>query len=271
MYGLIHIYDRINENNNYSYPHEIVVIARVFFTCVKLVTFKNDIPYSIGIPKIKYCISTTYNLLYKSEITYNFKIHDLSFLSFSHENSKIFNFYSKLAEENRKYFNHSLTHIEYISNMNSLFQEISKELEKDDQIYLDSLQSFCESYPIYQRFNEFLNIYWKILDYFKEEKEMNIINHNELSSIFEYLIKTIGFSNLPLFLSIDVKKLVQIYFNLVYDFMYNIGDVFFKKHYLNYAQNLKSIYFLTEFITSMIDCIKKQIVSEEDQIEVFFK
>jgi hypothetical protein len=270
MYGLIHIYDRINENNNYSYPHEIVVIARVFFTCVKLVTFKNDIPYSIGIPKIKYCISTTYNLLYKSEITYNFEIIDLSFPSCL-EFSNIFSFYSRLSEENRKYFNHSLTHNEYISNMNSLFQEISKELENDDQIYLDSLQSFCQSYPIYQRYNEFLNIYWKILDHFKEEKEMIRINDKELLSIFEYIIKTIGTSNLPLFLSIDVKKLVQIYFNLVYDFKYIIGDVFVKKHYLNYAQNLKSIYFLTEFITSMIDCIKKQIVSEEDQIEVFFK
>ena len=266
MYGLIHIYDQIVEKNSDSInPHEIVIITRVFYTCVNMVTFDRIDSYSIDISKIKYCISTTYNLLYKSEITYNFYVLEKSEFSFSSENSTINTFYTKLGEENRKYFDHSLTHKEYISNMNSLFQEISKELENDSQDYLDSLQIFCESKPFYQRFNEFLNIYSQILDFFKEDKEVDKINDRELMSVLEFVLKTIGKSNIALFFSIDMKKLVQIYYETDNEFVDTIEEEFFRKHYFDYAKNLKSMYILTDFVTSVIDCIKKKNVFEEDE------
>ncbi len=112
--------------------------------------------------------------MYKSEINYNFGYSELKLSSLN--NSKIESFYKILSEENRNYFNHKSTYKEYISKMNSLFQTISKELENQSQNDIDGAKNFCENFPFYQKYNEFLNIYSKILRHYKSDENIEKIN-----------------------------------------------------------------------------------------------
>jgi hypothetical protein len=262
MYGLINIYDNVVNGDYSNNTHEIVIIARVFFTCLRIVSFDNNDSDSIQVSKTKYCISTTYNLLYKSNINYDFYIFDIDF-SFSLGNSKIESFYTILSEENRKYFNHNITYTEYIINMNSLFQMISKELDNQSEDDLIQAKNFCEYHPFYQKYNEFLNIYSQILQYFKSDDKFEKINENELIKMLEYVLSTIGKKNLALFLSIDIKCLCEVYIPLGCEFTEVMLSRFFDNCYIPFAHNLKSIYFLTEFITAIFQYLGDQTVTEE--------
>jgi hypothetical protein len=147
--------------------------------------------------------------------------------------------------------------------MNSLFQAISKEQVNQSQDDLEQAKNFCESHPFYQKYNEFLNIYSQILQYFRSDDKFEKINDNELMSILEYVLSTIGKKNLALFLSIDIKCLCEVYIPLGSVFTDVILSNFFINCYVPFAENLKSIYFLTEFITAIFQYIENQSVTEQ--------
>ena len=49
MYGLINFYDNLNNQKiDLIKPHEIIVIARVFYSCLNMVTFEEDYSDSLG-------------------------------------------------------------------------------------------------------------------------------------------------------------------------------------------------------------------------------
>ncbi len=91
---------------------------------------------------------------------------------------------------------------------------------------------------------------------------MEKINNEALISMLEYVLSTIGNYNLAIFLSIDIKFLCEIHIHLGINFSELMVNRFFFNYYIPEAHNLKSLYFLTEFITALLLYIENQTISE---------
>ena len=243
FYTLLRIYDKVSLDKIEisESMRKVIKIAVICFikSADKIIVKKED-------KKINLYISFVYQLISKNYI--NMRIgENIGNIEFDQKKlSPLKEFLNKFGIENRKYFDYFIKYNDYLLSVSKLFKQIISPLIQFDK---NDIQIFCQNENFYSKYFEFIDIYCRVNEYFKDINDYQKVDDEILKGLLNFILISIDLnnSNLNLFLSVDIHKFISIHYHLGSDFFKFLKD-FFVKNYLDKVTNLVSIQFIFDFI-----------------------